>query len=418
MSSQTQANHKFPLLSIVAFLQGLLLGFVWLFPVYEPPSREIVPMIQGSWRVIRVIATLALIGMPLFFGFRFSKKHLTSPAFFFQTIIFFLIPFICSALVTRDVTTLQFAVIPLLLTWSCFVLLGYQTQYSIQGLLCGIATAGFIFICLKLVSQGIEMSTHYSRSRALFGFRHPLDSASACLAILTGALASISTKRGIIARLFFAIIVILAIIGINLTGTRNILLYVAGTSLGGGVLLALRNRRLTRVLVFSLIGVIPLFVTSLFVLSDLGAKVVDTNPDATNSIIHRLHAIKTIRSEINFKLQNNWGPSFQLEYGPIANGFSVYDSVYLNYWHHFGYFGFLLFNFSWIGLGLVLAYKKPDNNLTYYWCAGSWIGLSLFFTFDGQGLTISNLSLFLPFALALSQSNRIDTSLSMSSKSF
>ena len=143
---------------------------------------------------------------------------------------------------------------------------------------------------------------------------------------------------------------------------------------------------------------IRLFIASflvipVFTLVDNGYLLANTS----GSIHKRIREVANALENIALSVQQGViiGPSFQEQNGVLYNpqtSFSAVDSVYFNFVAYFGVIPGICFAI-FIFWALGSAIKR--ENLMAFFCL-SWIGI--FFCFDIQGITFSNIPFFLMFA--------------------
>ena len=390
--------------NIWPILCGILLGAAWLLPVFQVAIGGGKSFLLTGWSEGRILLIYGISFLMSISFMRVTRAHLSSAAFFIQTVLYIIVPFVSLITFSQDSNGVKYGVAVMILTWATSFWLAGRTASETARILGGIGIVATSLIVYRVTQYGIEFGSYYARQRAHFGFFHPIDTASAFVAILTATIALGSTKNPWRLSLTLGFCAF-SLAGIFLAGSRNICLFTGISISGAAFLFLMRARsRTLKTLVFVSLGLLPSVISIALITTTVGRSLEGLSPDPGSSISHRLNGLQVMRILLKKTDIQYFSAVRGYAESPSTKGFAVYDSVYLSYLHYFGIVGLIIFILMWSGIGSILCRLSRRANVIDYWCAGTWLGLSVFYTFDAQGFTISNLALFLPLTFFLSRS--------------
>ena len=396
--------RKESLWTLVATLCGFAMGMIWLFPFYASPIEAMYdPPLPLGLRTLRMLAPV-IVGLISLFsegGFKLRVKDVSGIGFVLMFSTFILFPAASVIKSGMNQSQIAFGLMPLAVSFlSAWMIMVAPAKFWRQVMI-GIGLLALGLIVLRISKYGFEVSRYYTRPRAHLGFNHPLVTSAAILSCLwcTYLIPGWKSSRPIHA-VFLACPLIVAAAGLIYADSRNSLLFL--TSWGFGALFWMIAKSfgplLWRVIVLCFWLSVPL---SLLLLAWTWQRETSGDFAAVDAITSgRLSAAGQIIDLFTDQSFTLIGSSW-LELNPKGiNGFAVADSVFLSYWGHFGFISTLFLLAFWLWLGLRLWSASFYSSIDYIG-AGAWFGLTGYFLFDGQGLTVSNLALFIPLAWLL-----------------
>lgn len=381
-------------------IAGGLSSYVWLVNTFQAPTG--IPPGTAEYvelgRVLRVVSPLSVLPfvfrrLPLFLRRRPPPLGLVVLALIAWP-TFSIVAFPNSAFIISVYGPVVMGASGLLCL--CF-LKREEFRYWLAGV--GIVALGFFLAGIYL--YGFEQLTVFGRPRAHFGFVHPAQTANAIVAASVGGVALIlwfireRLLRGTILLcwgVFVAVTLVLA-------QSINTLLFVGVifvSWLVGGVL----RPRILRILFGCALLMLPVAFYSLSIFGSPG-----------NAGWQWLNRFSSMRLEVYrelFYVNLSSESLLSIVAGPTENlrmvyqegyirGLAALDSIYLTFLLSFGIVGM-------IGLIAVLAVacwelSRREHRLAY----AALCGVAVFFVFDAQGITPSNLVIFTAITYALRQ---------------
>lgn len=392
----------------LVFALGALIGFFWLLPVYGPPqgpyfAAERFPILRAARLLVPPLVFLAVPRRVYARGLEYfirllpaGRISLPLVRLLLVSIVLAFIPLL-AAMVSGSVNYFVITIVPLVISTGTLVGIALLDDETLQSWVAGI---GFLAACLLtagiLITHG-ALDPYYGRPRALYGFYHPIYTASAILATCasigiwfkTAAARRLRYRKWVMggAITLFAALLVLA-------QSRNLILAIA---VGGFCrVVALRRSRWTRSIVVTCLLLLPMTLYG-FVLfgssQDWLWKTVDTLSD------QRLQAYQLLLSgSTGMSSGGNFlGPSdTRMQNLDDLVGFAATDSVYLSFLSNYGVLSFALFNIMLLCIGWRLSRTRLLAGPYGAACA-----TIVFFALDAQGITTSNLAVFVAFAYAV-----------------
>ena len=378
---------------LVGGLSGLATGLAWLLPVYNLPflGQDMPPL----ERMIRIVVPMVMAALPILISGRWKTRWYSSTGLFLLVGVYCGFPVLAGLLSGFRMDWVYFSLAPLLMSLA-LIAIGLVAELDYwESLMQGIALVAGILICKRLMLYGFEESTFFLRPRAHFGFRHPTATAAALLSVLWGWLVFVpklfSRNRIVASAIGFTVIAF----AVGKSDSRNSLLFLALWGFGAVLIWFCDGKRPTLwkfcVVAFWLANCLLLFGTILLHAPALKSLVGPIDALVSGRLASASQFIAALTGA-SFTLL---GPGWQSFYPDGIKGFAVADSVFLSYWAHFGLLPIFALLSFWLWIGLRIGRVRTEGPLDYV-AKASWFGLSSYFMFDGQGLTVSNLSLFLP----------------------
>lgn len=383
------------LLTAAVFSTGLIAGYVWLNPVFVPPGP--VRVFDASrMDLTRVFRQLSPILLLLFAALRVPVRLLREPVLWMVVFMFCVVPTL-SALAFPSASFILPVVGPMYISGLSLLGICSVPARHLRSWVLGVGCMAFTFFLRGLWSYGFELSDYWGRSRAHFGFLSPTQTAAAVLGASSFVLFAVSawvrktgrTKRWVyLTGLAFVFILYMSSSRTTFVGC---MVGVAGWIVAGNV-----RRRSTKLLLAFVIGSYPalIYLVSAFYRDDSPTW---KSLNAFSS--GRFHAYHTwfveLRKETVLSLL--LGPTNYLKRQWIHSyqGFASGESIYFTILFSFGVVGIVSF-LAFLGL---LAWRLTvRGKATGY---GAWCCAVAFCTVADQGITTSNLALFMIFAWAV-----------------
>lgn len=389
-----------------AFLIGAASGIIWLLPVLGEPSSAAVDDVS-ILRVARLTAPLLVFALVDRSAYQTLLKAIfvkvpsgIFPRWLIQLLVVAfalgVVP-LAAGLVSANIPFIISAVFPL--TISLLVLVGITLLEGevFARWVMGIGFAAVLFLGMGFATSGFGFTTYYGRSRALMGFKHPINTASDLL----GVLAYVVLFYGPHVRAMdlkkrnrtIAWATVLSLILLEISQSRNVLISLL---IGlGSTALALRSGRMARFGIFCALLAVPMTLYGIVIFGS------PDNPawEALNQLTsQRLGVYQIVLQNLVTQgggltlIANNAQSSSVDSYV----GFAATDSVYLSFLTNYGALGLIGF----VVMLLVLASRLTRSRRTAY-PFGALCALVIFFSLDAQGITASNLIVFAAFAYAV-----------------
>lgn len=385
---------------VIATLCGVLMGVVWLVPFYSSPETGHNAYLPPALRALRmftpvIVGTIALFSAG---GFKLKWKNISALGLVLMSSTFVLFPAVAVIKARMNESEIAFGFLPLALSFFSALIVMVTPAKFWRQVMIGIGLLSLGLISLRLYNHGFELSTFYFRPRAHLGFNHPLVTSAAILSCLWCIyLVPPWSNARYVHAIFLLCALVVAGVGLMYADSRNSLLFLVAWALGSLFWVISKS--------FSpLLWKAVVFCTWLLVPAAISFLAWQWRPQASTDFIAannvasgRLFAAGQLIDLFISRSFSLVGPSW-VEIDP--NGFAVADSVFLSYWGHFGFVSIVLLLVFWLWLGIRLRGARFHSSLDYIG-AGAWFGLTGYFLFDGQGLTVSNLALFLPLTWLL-----------------
>lgn len=391
------------------FLLGAVTGFIWLLPVFGTPSAEASAEDGSSvlryLRLMMPLTVFAFVRAETVFGLLQSwlleiphgRVRRSTLGILAAMLVLGALP-LFSGLLTANTTFIVSAVLPL--TLSLMTLLGMTLleERLLKTWVLGVTAPACLFLVLGIVTSHLEASTYFGRPRLLLGFVHPVSTASAILAVMifTALAAEMRwdkfTRRQ--RRLGLSIYGLVSLVLLLVAQSRNLLLSIlVGLGCFG---IAYRCRSGVRFGWFSLLLLLPLSLYAFILLGSPDDPVWAFVNQLSSGRLGFFQAVLTS----NFDLSSGQG-LFEAGNARLAAlaeyaGFAATDSVFLSFLINYGVFSFLAFVGMLLWIGHRLSYTA-QNAVPF----GALCGVVLFFNLDAQGVTTSNLAVFIVFAYAV-----------------
>lgn len=384
------------------FLIGLLIGFFWLLPVSGPPRRNVFEGDITALRVLRLVLPLAVwllverrevtrLLHSLLHRFPSGRFPLLSLriALFCLTLGFFPV---LAGLLNRSPSYIVSVVAPLVLSVLVLAAIVLMEEETLREWTLGVCFAALAFLIVGLCRYGFSESSFWGRPRAMMGFTHPLITASAVLsAMLFFGLYGrerLARRLRIPARFLPPALGLVTFFLLLISQSRNLLLStLVALCL---YLMARRTAALTRFGVFLMLLIGPMVFY---------AYVLFSPPN--DPLWAWLNAQSSYRLAFYQKLMLDLIQSGGSAIAPDASrlseiseqlGFAATDSVFLSYLVNYGIGSLCLLLLLFGAIGWQLA-RFRQNALAF----GIFGGLMVFYNLDAQGLTASNLIIFILF---------------------
>lgn len=378
------------IVSALFFLLGVVAGYFWLRPVFVPPgSPELREAGQSVDRILRVAAVMLL--------FPLVVQRVISLLPQERILRLLLWTFIgapaVSLVMYPDVGFLVGTLGPIMVSGVSLVVLCALTEKQFAVWTAGAGFSALVFLLFGLSRYGLEATDFYGTSRVHVGFIHPTQSSAVVL--LGGLFLTQLTRR--------------------IFGTHNGLRRILITGISGGTALLLfltfsRNTLLVLILVafgavYSQVfrEPVPRFLLScvIIILVLLGYWVAVWGDQRYSAWI-ALDEISSYRLSVYREYANDLGraslPAWIV--GPIVSsrsmvpgvGFASAESIYMSLFNNYG----LLTLISFFIFLLLVAKRlsRRSKSLAY----GAWCAITIFFAIDAQGITPSNLAVFILLA--------------------
>lgn len=385
------------------FRIGLLIGFFWLLPVSGPPRRNVFEGDITVLRVLRLVLPLAVwllverrevtrLLHSLLHRFPSGRFPLLSLriALFCLTLGFFPV---LAGLLNRSPSYIVSVVAPLVLSVLVLAAIVLMEEEKLREWTLGVCFAALAFLIVGLCRYGFSESSFWGRPRAMMGFTHPLITASAVLSsmLFFGLYGRerLARRLRVPARFLPPVLALVTFFLLLISQSRNLLLSTLVALFL--YLMARRTAALTRFGVFLLLLIGPMVFY---------AYVLFSPPN--DPLWAWLNAQSSYRLAFYQKLMLDLIQSGGSAIAPDASrlsaiseqlGFAATDSVFLSYLVNYGVGSLCLLLLLFGAIGWQLA-RFRQNTLAF----GIFGGLMVFYNLDAQGLTASNLIIFILFA--------------------
>lgn len=382
------------------FALGALAGYFWLSPVFVPPGgMSVFESGQSVERILRVLSVLWVL--PLVWK-RALWLVVHEPVLRLVLCAFVVAP----SLSLWSFPGLDFVVA----TLGPFVIAGLSllclcalkpTDFAAWVFGVGLAAVGFLGMGLS--RYGLEMGTYFGRPRAHFGFIHPAQSASVVIiaGLFVGQAADRMFRRRLWARrAALGIICITALWLLYRAASLNTFVALLVILVGAGYAVVVRRRSFRYGAVIGLLVI----VCTMYVASAWGDKRDALWGIADELSSGRMGGYRELTGFLNEEtpLSILVGPSEYSRHrqGGFA-GFAAIDSVYLSIYLNYGVVTLAsLFAFLF-ALGTKLSGRRAP--LAY----GCLCAIIIFFAIDAQGVTPSNLAIFMVLAYAVRNASHL-----------
>lgn len=383
-------------------LSGIACALFWILPVFSEPSTTGLQEYASSG-IQRILRTIVPASILLITPWRRSREFFSNPAIFF----FVLATVICPLLTMFTFPQFDLAfylATPVVTSGLILAAMSSLRQKEFQSWLTGFSLMAACFLVLGISRYGLELTYYYGRPRAHMGFIHPTQT-SAVVVAASFALTLMQTRKFSSLwftkiALFFAGIAVFVLL--LLANSRNTYIGAIVVALGW---LCIRDITTYRVLAkdSQRINLVSLLAAGFPFAIYMAIGLLNSSSPVFNSLNQlsswRLGIFKSFISEMT---RSN---IFRLIFGPTDTtleryehgnrSLSVVESAYLSYTSNFG----LLFAVSMF-LALFFMFRSLLIRRQAFGF-GALLGCSVFFLFDSQGLTVSNLSVFTLMAVAV-----------------
>lgn len=374
---------------VLFFGLGALAGYFWLSPVFVPPGS--LPLTEGGLSVERIMRVFGvLLVFPLVAG---SALHLPLRE---RVLRLALWTFACapalSLLLNPNVNFLVGTIGPFLAGGLALVCLSALKPDEFASWVAGVGLVATVFLMLGLRQYGLETSGFYGRPRSHMGFIHPTQTATA---IFVAGLFSLQVARRflrrsrLLRRLMLAGIAISAGTLLLAADSRSTMLVSLLVALCAGFAQVVK-RPAIRLALVSLLLIMPIIGYAVAMWGDTQSDlwIALESFSSERLITYRESASRLAEASLLTALI---GPPLQSAGGGFASAESAYMSVFLD-------FGFLTLISLFVFL-LVLGWQlsRAHASLAY----GCLCAVTIFFAIDAQGVTPSNLAVFLLLAYAV-----------------
>ncbi len=392
-----------------AYFLGAASSLFWLLPVFGPPGSGTSTADTSSvLRYLRIVLPLCIFflvrrktveGLRRMLVLNVSRGAVPRALLRIAGLIcaLGLVP-LSAGLLSGNLLFIVSAVLPLIVSLVFVLGTVLLDDENFQNWALGMTAAAAALLMYGMVTSHFESTSYYGRPRILLGFGHPIVTASVILAALGFVILRESTlyrqRPAGINRLIFGGYGSAALLLLLFAQSRNLLI-----SLCVGFLciwLGLRVRAKTRALIFTTILFLPiglyLFVLTGSPLNPLWALLNDLSSQ-------RLASLQTaLALEIDLgDPQRLFEPSSaRLTALSDYVGFAATDSVFQSFFFNYGLASLVCFLALLLALGWKLSAHKKD-----IYAFGAFCGMIFFFSLDTQGITTSNLVLFVIFSYAI-----------------
>jgi len=258
----------------------------------------------------------------------------------------------------------------------------------------GVGFVALAFVLAGLARYGLEATSYYGRPRVHLGFSHPIQSSSALLVAafyLARVTGKLPDRLGWLRRAARVAILVGSSILLVLVQSRNAFLLFCVIFLAAGYARVFRAPRARLALVVAILALFPAIMTfayqvsredPLWILLDFASS-------------YRLTFYANTLADF---LRGDWATML---FGPAsivrtrsegAQGFAVADSVYLSILLNYGVVTLLSFYAFWLAVARRVA--RAPGTLAF----GLLCGVSTYYLLDAQGVTPSNLLVFVLLA--------------------
>jgi hypothetical protein len=374
---------------MIALLVGVLIGWIWLYPVFMAPNSSFTNDYQSSpWRYGRSASLLILLALT---NYKRSLRILLSGNNFLIHFLFLAFPLL-SLCVVPDLRFLLYACAPLWLAGLSFLILAGLDERDRKAVALGVSVAAVAFLNVGLYRYGFSQGSFYGRSRTHLGFIHPIYSAGAIIAasyfffIITRYFFG---QKSTLGHFFHLMNCILCASMLIVVDSRNS--FVAYSIFLGSYLTIIYAKKHKWLHIVLIAGLIMLFG---------GFMTYSALAERQGSLYSFLNDVSSLRIDVNSKffeaftknlsVGSLWGETSGLPSGSIVERktFVSYDSILVTTLSNFGLLFSLIF-YLWYLLRGITAYRSKDAA-----SFAAWMAYFFFSIFDAQGLTPSNILIF------------------------
>ena len=380
--------------STLLFALGMVAGYFWLSPVFVPPGStslyELYESGQSFERILRVLSVVLLLPLVWKKILRLiPKEHVLRLVLW----VFIGAPML-SLLSFPRLDFLIATVGPFAIGGLSLICLSTLKADDFRSWTLGIGLVAIVFLGIGLARYGFEMPTFYGRPRAHFGFIHPTQSSSAVVVaglFLVQWTDNTFRRQMWVKRLSIGILLIVIAFLLFLAMSRNTLLALFVVLISTGYA-ALIHRPAFR---YGAFLVVLLMVSLIYGISFFGDSQdvlwIIVNEFSSGRLLGYLDLSVGLDQET--VLSALIGPSVYLRqsYGGFT-GFAAIDSVYLSMYLNYGLLTLASFFALILTLGWRLSHRRTP--LAY----GCLCAIIIFYALDAQGITASNLAVFLLLA--------------------
>lgn len=372
----------------------MISGIVWLIPNYSLDARSHslcnFAQIDNTMRILRYVSPLVSIFLLIILS-RIGFK--IRPIFYWYLFSLFVL------IVNLTTGALSFAQAgAFFIAFTCIYLVTFVQKDLVLRFIFGIAVSALFFVATSIYSFGIVSNYCYGRERFLFGFSHPVIAGASCGAVfvalfLSSVPYSLTQSLHRMKGLFRSIGLIVLLYFVFLTQSRNTLVLLLGFPLFYSMLSLFPLKYPT--FIFSVCAFLGLF--TLPILGKLFAG---------SGVWQNLDLVSSNRLTLfNDFVRNSIG-SGEVIFGSQTDSSNTVsrgiDSVYLMVVASFGLFGPLLL------CGLFYCFERSASKFPFRLEKAVMLAVAMYFIFDTQGLTPSNLLVFSLLLFSFSApSNRI-----------
>jgi hypothetical protein len=380
--------------STLLFGLGMLAGYFWLMPVFVPPGST--PLHESGQSIERILRVLSVALLLPFVWQRILLQIRRERILRMVLWVFIGAPALSLLSIPgSDYLVATFG--PFAIGGMSLVCLSVLKADDFRAWTLGIGLVAIVFFGLGVARYGFEMPTFYGTPRAHFGFTHPTQSSSAVIVaglFLVQWVSRIFRRRLWAKSLSVGMLIIVITFLLYLAMSRNTLLALLVILLTTGYA-ALVRRPAFR---YGLFLIVLLMVCLVYNVSFLG-----NSQDVLWIIINevssgRLVAYRDLMAGLDQETAFSAliGPSVYLRNSAGGfTGFAATDSVYLSMYLNYGLVTLASFILLLLTLGRRLSHRRAP--LAY----GCLCALTIFYALDAQGITASNLAVFLLLAYAV-----------------
>ncbi len=355
----------------------MLCAFLWLYPVFNEPELNVnLTFNQRVLRTIYLFFLLPIVYRKLIFNIRFQK--------IIQLFLIALLPSIFLA----SILSLNFSFIISTTVPIIFSILGILILTSLEYIdfihwLKAVSLISLIFFIIGIIKYGFVPSDYFGRPRVHFGFTHPVQTASAILAVFapyTLLPNNLNKTTNLIFKLLLLIFLFLA---------QSINIFISVVIIN--VFSYFIKNNYNKYFVF--------FLSFFLFLSPFTIYFANYLPQKYQDIINIFTSgrLNYFTETLLFEFKNDnifnmlFGPMYELRQlnlnTDVSRGFSFIDSVFFSFLFSFGFLGFISF-LVFLYYLLINSYNKNKYSFQLI------TGLIFFYSADSQGFTPNNLVYF------------------------
>ncbi|MCX6983485.1 MAG: hypothetical protein NT118_01865, partial [Lentisphaerae bacterium] len=266
----------------------------------------------------------------------------------------------------------------------------------------GVGMLAAVFLGVGLSQYGLATTTYYGRARADFGFIEPTQTAAAVL--MTGIFVVLwigqrFRKRTRMRRLLWLFTGVCATLLLFFAASRSTSLALLLLVLGAGYSVVAR-RAILKFLPAVILLLVPFVLFGIAVLGDTQGGLWNVLNQFSSQ---RFYQYNSLLSKMNQEtlLSTLIGPSVYSQMsGSVARGFASSESVYFSLYVNYGLV--TLVSFFVFLLALAKRLSQAHAPLAY----GCLCAVMIFFAIEAQGVTPSNLAIFMVLAYVLREALR------------